>query len=352
MILKSILTILLLGQSGLCFGQSVQEFLKKGARAVDSNTRVTIYTRAIKKHPQNARLYHERGVAYGIIEYHDKALADFAKAIELNGSYAVAYKNRGLAYHRIKKFKESAHDCQKFIELEPSDAFGYYLLGVNYANMGGKWPETETNINKAIELDSSYKDKSSVRQIKYQIKKRKKSSSFFKIKQKNPEDKNKTIENKPIGAVKIENKKTDEVTSLEKEEVSYRKEADLSMTKVLLNKAKVRMRRKKYEEALEFYIKASEIESDVPFIYADMGFAKYRLGKTEEALSDIDKVLKMDSKCEKAFLYRAYIKIETGDTSGAEADLNKAVSINKKIKRNFTYSKVKIAIKRQKRKNK
>ena len=218
--------------------------------------------------------------------------------------------------------------------------------------MGGKWPETEKNINKAIELDSSYKDKSSVRQIKYQIKKRKKSSSFFKIKQKNSENKNETIENTPVSAVKIENKKTDEVPALEKEEVSYRKEADLTMTKVLLNKAKVRMRRKKYEEALEFYIKASEIESDVPFIYADIGFAKYRLGKTEEALSDIDKVLKMDSKCEKAFLYRAYIKIETGDTSGAEADLNKAVSINKKIKRNFTYSKVKIAIKRQKRKNK
>ena len=343
--LKSILTILLLGQSVFCSAQSVQEFLKKGKQARDSNTREVIYTKAIKKHPREPRLYHERGVAYGIMEYHLKAIADFGKAIELKTDYALAYKNRGLAYHRLKKYEASAQDCEKFINLEPLDAFGYYLLGVNYANMGGKWPETEKNINKAIELDPSYKDKSSVRKIKYQIKKRKRSSSSFKIKEK-------TSETKAIPAVKIENKKTDEIKIEEKEKVRYRKEADLTMTKVLLNKAKVRMRRKKYEEALELYTRAAEIESDVPFIYADMGFAKYLLGKTDDGLSDITKVLQMDPECAKAFLYRAYIKVEMGDTLGAEADLDKAASINKKIKRDFNYRKVKMTIKRQKRKNK
>ncbi|MBU2529757.1 MAG: tetratricopeptide repeat protein [Elusimicrobia bacterium] len=147
-----------------------------------------------------------------------------------------------------------------------------------------------------------------------------------------------------------ENKKTDDM-KIETKAASYRKEADLTKTKVLLNKAKNRMQRKKYDEALKLYTEASEIESDVPSIYAEMGFAKYHLGK-EDALSDIAKVLEMDSECEKAFLYRAYIRAETEDISGAQADLDKAFSINDKIKRDFTYSKVKMAIKRQQRKNK
>ena len=338
MMLKSILTILLLSQSVFCFGQSVEEFLKKGREAVDSNTRVTIYTRAIKKHSQNARLYHERGVTYGIIEYHDKALTDFGRAIELDPNYTIAFKNRALAYHRVKKFKESVHDCQKFIELKPGKAFGYYLLGVNYANLEGKWSETETNINKAIELDPSYKDNSSVRKIKYQIKKRKKFSSF-KIKEKTPD--NKIANKEPIIETEVKKKKS----------IVYKKRPDSTKGKVLINKAKGKMRRKQYEEAIELYTDALEIEGEIPSVYADIAFAKYRLDKKEDADFDIEQVLQIDPACAKAFLYKAYIKAEEGDISGAQTDLDKALSLNKKIKREFNYNKVKIMIRRHKQKN-
>ncbi|MEA3306965.1 MAG: hypothetical protein U9Q34_04175 [Elusimicrobiota bacterium] len=341
--IKIILALLIFGQPSLCLAKSANDYIKKAKAAVDSNTRVYIYKKAIKEHPRDPRLYHERGVAYGIIEYHDKAVADFSKAIELRSSYALAYKNRALAYHRIKKFKESVSDCKKFIEFEPKDAFGYYLLGVNYANLGGKWPETETNINKAIELDSSYKDKSSVRKIKYQIKKRKKTSLSFGSK-KTPEKK--TSKKKPEPKTPKQNS---EIKTEEKPHIIYKKKPASRKTKVLLRRAGSRMRLKKYAEALSLYEEAIEREADVPFIYAARGFAKLRLEKVEEGISDIAKALKMQPDCAKAFLYRAYVKIEMGDSSGAQEDLDTALSIDGKIKKELNYRRAKRALRKLKR---
>jgi tetratricopeptide (TPR) repeat protein len=44
---------------------------------------------------------------------HDKALADFNKAIELNPNYALAYNNRGIAYFNKRDYEKAWDDVRK-----------------------------------------------------------------------------------------------------------------------------------------------------------------------------------------------------------------------------------------------
>jgi len=52
----------------------------------------------------------------------DKALSDFARALELKANYAAPYYHRGNALNRLKKYEEALADLTKAVELAPSDA--------------------------------------------------------------------------------------------------------------------------------------------------------------------------------------------------------------------------------------
>ncbi|MDT8287161.1 MAG: tetratricopeptide repeat protein [Elusimicrobiales bacterium] len=329
----------------LCSAQSVDEFLKEGREARDSNTREVIYTRALKKHPSSAKLYHERGVAHGVMEHHDRAVADFSKAIEMDPGYAMAYKNRCLAYHRLKKYPESAADCARYAGMEPGDAHGHYMLGVNYTNMK-KLPEAERALDKAEELDPSYKDNGTVRQMRYIIKKEKrKNPGLFKEKAPAP-----LPEDAPA-AVPADASKPAPAAEAAATAKAFKKEPSKVKTKVLLNKARSRMRRDKYDEAIALYDEALALEPDVPAIRASRAYAEYEAGKKEEGLAALAVILKEYPACAKVYIYKAMISAESGDADKAEAELARAAELDEDIKRDFEYNTAKRAARKARRRS-
>jgi tetratricopeptide (TPR) repeat protein len=54
--------------------------------------------------------YSNRGVAYGNVGDHMRAIRDLDRAIELNPQDAIAYGNRGLAYRNLGNINQSTED--------------------------------------------------------------------------------------------------------------------------------------------------------------------------------------------------------------------------------------------------
>lgn len=71
------------------------------------------FDKAVKLNPKDAKVYGNRGMAYGKLGKYENAVSDFNKAIELNSEYAEAYAGRGVAYAKLGKYKQAVADLKK-----------------------------------------------------------------------------------------------------------------------------------------------------------------------------------------------------------------------------------------------
>ena len=60
--------------------------------------------------PRFRRPHTNRGIVYGKIGDHDRAVVDHDAAIRLNPGLAVAYNNRGSAYDKLERYQQAIED--------------------------------------------------------------------------------------------------------------------------------------------------------------------------------------------------------------------------------------------------
>jgi tetratricopeptide (TPR) repeat protein len=75
------------------------------------------YTEQIKKNPDHAENYFNRGIGYNLLKQPDKALIDFEKAIELNKDFEDAYWKKSLIMLDKKKYYEALESIDKAIHI-------------------------------------------------------------------------------------------------------------------------------------------------------------------------------------------------------------------------------------------
>ncbi|HAT72406.1 MAG TPA: hypothetical protein DCS63_06285 [Elusimicrobia bacterium] len=316
--------------------QTAEEFIRKAQAAPDSNTREVIYTEAIKKHPTDARLHHKRGVAYGVMEYHDEALADFERAIALDPSVPSYYHDRGLALHRLKRNEEAVRDFTRLIELEPANARGYYLRAVSYTNLK-QLDKAEPDLDRAVQLDPKMKDEASVRQMRGLIKSKKPLITVGGAPAAAPEPERKPEPGAQAAAPGPESPAPAGPPAL-----------DGARAKALANKAKVRGNLKKYEEAAGFWTELLELQPGYYPAYAERAYALHKAGDKAAAAADFEKAFAADPAQPRALLLRGAAACSDGDFGRAAADLEKALSLDPKIKRDIRYSFTHSSIQRKK----
>ena len=118
----------------------------------DYRSDLAISDDTVRKRPDNARAYVNRGNAYAARGNSDRALADFSRAIELNPGLAEAYNNRGSLYRRTGDYDRAVQDFTKALSLRPDTAEAYSNRADAW-NALGQYAQAVQDCDKALALN-------------------------------------------------------------------------------------------------------------------------------------------------------------------------------------------------------
>jgi tetratricopeptide (TPR) repeat protein len=91
--------------------------------------RITLWQDCVKKSPDKARPHNNLGVALADRGYHDEAIAQYRKTLQIEPYYAETYANIGLSLAEQGKIEDSIPQFLKTLELNPNDAQTHSNLG-------------------------------------------------------------------------------------------------------------------------------------------------------------------------------------------------------------------------------
>lgn len=113
------------------------------------------FNRAIELDRNYARAYSNRGGTFFTLKQPRRALADLNRAIELQPNYARAYSNRGTTYAALQLYEQALADYNRSIELDPHDALAYYNRGNTYAALQLD-EQALADFTRTVELDPAH----------------------------------------------------------------------------------------------------------------------------------------------------------------------------------------------------
>ena len=128
----------------------------------DAEGYIKLYTATLTLNPRIVEDYIKRGNAYNYIGEHDKAIADYDRAIKLKPNYAKAYYNRGNAYRDKVDFDQAIADYTKALELKPDYVEAYYNRGKLYVERDA-YDKAIDDFSAVIKLDPEHADASGFR---------------------------------------------------------------------------------------------------------------------------------------------------------------------------------------------
>ena len=105
----------------------------------------------IAANPQLAEAYNNRGLALYNLRQHERAIADFSKAIQIKPQYAAAYNNRGNAYYALDQYQQAEADFNQSLQLNPKYAKAHLNRGLALFQME-KITESCSDFKRACDL--------------------------------------------------------------------------------------------------------------------------------------------------------------------------------------------------------
>jgi tetratricopeptide (TPR) repeat protein len=125
----------------------------------DYESAIQHFTTAIKREPNHARAYINRGNAYYNIKQYNAALSDYNKAIQINPSEIKAYIYRGNARLVIaeyssdpdKNYKDAIEDFNNAIRLNSNEVDAFIRRGIVHAKIAKSNGESQKDYQKAIQ---------------------------------------------------------------------------------------------------------------------------------------------------------------------------------------------------------
>ena len=109
--------------------KSATDYFEEGASLVKKakyDEAIKKYKKGLRREPRSAVGYNYLGMAYGFkyeqlrsLDWREKEIEAFKKAIELDPNYFLPYWNLGQTYYAMGNFKEAARHLKKALEIYP-----------------------------------------------------------------------------------------------------------------------------------------------------------------------------------------------------------------------------------------
>jgi tetratricopeptide (TPR) repeat protein len=111
---------------------------------------IQVYDEAIRLTPEDADIYYNRGLAYGLLGHYERAIDDYDEVIRLNPEHADAYYARAVIWNELGQTQKAIDDYDKAIRCTQYPK-AYYNRGLLYRKLGRSL-EAKRDIAKAKEL--------------------------------------------------------------------------------------------------------------------------------------------------------------------------------------------------------
>jgi len=121
-------------------------------RNLDWRTSIGFYEQLVTYRPDDYRVINNLGMEYANKGIHDKALAEYLKAIALDPKNPVAYHNIAGTYRDTGHIQLALENFQKAIQLNPNFIFTYRSLADLYWRLG-QWEKCKENLLQILRMD-------------------------------------------------------------------------------------------------------------------------------------------------------------------------------------------------------
>jgi tetratricopeptide (TPR) repeat protein len=259
-----------------------------GARKAVYEAAIADYSQAIRRDPENAAAYNNRGRAYADTGDYDKAITDLNQAIRLDPKYADAYTNRGLVYNDRKDRDRAIADYSQAIRLDPALWRAYNNRGNAYDNKGDH-DRAIADYDQAIRLDPEYAVAYTNRGVAYYNKKNYDRAIA---------DFDQAIRLDPEYAVAYNNRG-----------IAYNSKED-------------------YDRAIADYSQAIRLDPEYARAYGGRGNLYSGKGDYDRAIADFNQAIRLDPNYAWAYGGRGVAYNQKGQKNMAIQDLEKAIQLD------------------------
>lgn len=111
----------------------------------------------VKKSPEKARAYGNRGFAYYKLRNLDPAIQDCEKAVSLDPVFLQAHLNCAMAYSDVGMLDKALHHYDEVLSIRPNYSEAYYNRGIVYVQKG-LLESAIKDFSSAISIDPNYVD--------------------------------------------------------------------------------------------------------------------------------------------------------------------------------------------------
>ena len=250
---------------------------------------ITLYTDAIQVNPNYDEGYYWRASAYYALEKNKESIPDYSRAIELNPNNEQAYYYRALTNYNLGAFEEALSDFNNAIELNPDVASMSYWRGETKYKLEN-YEEAIIDYTNSIELNKNDGYSYGGRATSYYMLRKYKEAKI---------DYNKAIELLPNEATNFKywrgicNYNLDLTQEALNDFLSYLEKNPIDAY-ILLMAAHSHYVLKDYEQAVRYYTRAINVQSDNAEAYYWRGNSYLNLNKKSEAKRDVEKSISLD----------------------------------------------------------
>jgi len=256
---------------------------------------LTLWNDTVRKSPQKARPYHNRGNAYKDKGEFDRALSDYNKALAIDPDLAISYVNRGIIHQNKGNFNQAISDFNKALALDPDLALAYNSRGVIYKSRGNlnlAFSDYNEAIAKDPNLASAYTNRGNLYQIKGNL------------------DLALSDYNKAIAI-------------------------DPDLSSAYNNRGNIYQEQGDIKKAIADFDKVIAGDPNLASAYLNRAIAYQKIGNLGLALSDCSKAIQINPNYAKAFHNRAVIYLLRKEYTKSWEDLHRAEALGYKIDPRF-----------------